>query len=163
MRTPKSVLTFVLPATLLTACAGAPRPGPEPVSAAEVVADIRAGAARSFDHCSWLPGSSGFSLAPQGTRRSGQLVVMDDALLWGAFDLARGHFRPQLRIPFTSIRSIALARQGTDRMLSVESEGRVDSFYIEQRPAPAPGRLAIDADATTQAYLFLRKMLGLGL
>jgi hypothetical protein len=147
---------------LLGGCAA---PGKAPgnvLSVAEVSADVRVGAARSWEDCTWYPGSAGFSFSSTPARPLGQLVLREDALLWGDYDMANSVFRVARRIPYAQVRVIHLAQKAGRNMLVVESaDGRLDSFAIEH---PSKGRAPVlepDPAATADAWRFLRGLLGL--
>lgn len=133
------------------------------VSVAEVSADVRMGAARSFEHCTWYPGAAGFSFSRSPARPLGQLVLREDALLWGDYDMARSVFKVARRIPYDQMKVVHLAQKAGRNLLVIESaDGTLDSFAIKHpSKAGGPPRLEPDPAATAEAWRFLRGLLRL--
>lgn len=146
----------------LGGCAGAGKTPENVMSVSEVSADVRLGAARSFEHCTWYPGAAGFSRSILAARPLGQLVLREDALLWGDYDMAKSVFRVARRIPFDQVQAVHLAQRGEQNMLVVESaNGALDSFAIEHPPRQGVKTAQPDPAATREAWGFLRTLLGL--
>jgi hypothetical protein len=146
----------------LAGCAGTGKAPENVVSVSEVRADVRVGAARSFEHCTWYPGAAGFSRSSLPARPLGQLVLREDALLWGDYDMARSVFRVARRLPFSQVQAVYLAQRGEQNMLVVESaNGALDSFAIEHPPGQGVRTAQPDPAATREAWRFLRTLLGL--
>ncbi|MDB5797821.1 MAG: hypothetical protein JWP36_1723 [Paucimonas sp.] len=156
-------LRWSLPLCLVLLCACSSKPPLAPaVAISEVAQDVRVGAARSFENCAWYPDSAGFSTPTGAVRREGQLVLMDQALLWGQFDLSSGLFRVGRKIPFAQIRSLALAqKEGGQRIVVQDNNGRVDSFAIERHAERRREPAAADPAATTDAWRTLLAQLGM--
>jgi hypothetical protein len=147
----------------LTGCTTVAKPTDNVVPVAEVTTDVRTGAARSFDDCTWYPGAAGFSRPPDAAVRPlGQLVLREESLLWGQYDMAQSLFRVARRIPFKQIKTVSLAQKAGRNMLVLESvDGGLDSFAIEH-PSSEKGRAnEPDPAATAEAWRFLRTLLGL--
>lgn len=147
----------------LGGCGTAGKPAGNELPVAQVASDVRAGAARSFDDCTWYPGAAGFSRpASAPVRPLGQLVLREDALLWGQYDMAQGVFKVGRRIAFGDIKTVWLARKADGRMLVLESmDGTLDSFAIEHPGKVKGGAVEADGGATEEAWRFLRGALGI--
>ncbi len=148
---------------LLSACTGARTPSTPGVPIAKVAAGIQVGAARTFDACIWLPDSAGFSLSvPVVARTGGQLLLMDQAVQWGRYDLGTGLFKVTKKIPFKQIRSVSLAQKNDQRLIVVEGiDGRFDSVGVQKMRVDRKPFPEFDPAITTEAYRVLIAQLGL--
>jgi hypothetical protein len=133
------------------------------VAVAQVASDVRAGAAQSFADCTWYPGAAGFSRPDAArVRPLGQLVLREDALLWGEYDMAQSVFKVGRRIPFGEIKTVWLAQKEGRKMLVLESaDGGLDSFAIEHPSRDKKAASEPDAAATEEAWRYLRGLLRL--
>ena len=148
---------------LLSACTGARNPSVPAVPIAEVMAEMQVGAARTFDACSWLPGSAGFSLpVPVSPRTDGQILLMDQAVQWGRYDVGAGTFNVARKIPFEQIRSVSLAQKNDQRLIVVEDrDGRFDSFGVQKAKAMHKTLPEFDPASTSDVYRVLLAQMGL--
>ncbi|MDO8299657.1 hypothetical protein [Lacisediminimonas sp.] len=157
------VSTYVCLPALLCACTSVGMPSVPGVPIAEVVADLQRGTARSFDACTWLPGSAGFSLSSSApVKVGGQLLLMDHAVQWGAYDLRFGSFRVSRKIPFEQIRSVSLAQKSGQSLIVVEgNDGLFDTFGCDRIGARRGALPAFDPAITSDAYRVLLAQMGL--
>lgn len=148
---------------LLSACTGTRIPSAPAVPIAEVMAEMKIGAARTFDACSWLPGSAGFSPpVPVLLRTGGQILLMGQAVQWGRYDVGSGTFNVARKIPFEHIRSVSLAQKKDQRLIVVEGrDGRFDSFGVQKARAAHKTVPEFDPASTAEVYRALLAQMGL--
>jgi hypothetical protein len=133
------------------------------VPIAEVATNVQLGTARSFDACTWLPGSAGFSQAVSvPLRPGGQLLLMDHAVQWGRVGLGSSSFTVGRKIPFEQIRSVSLAQKSDQRLIVVEgNDGRFDSFGCARMASRRGALPEFDPVITSDAYRALLAQMGL--
>lgn len=103
-----------------------------------------------------MPDASGFSTDPQQPVQNGRLILTARSLIWQPRTRFGAFSAPQ-RIPFTDIRSVALARADTRRLLVIEGPGmRHETFALTQ-----PDGHTLDAAGTELAWQRLLALLGL--